>query len=179
MELNGVDGADQWQARAGKANPGAGWFNDGTSGENRKHTLFIYSDDIQIDGSLTINLERGRWGRWGRWRPRWWRWPGHTRMPWVAMADKAEVVSRGGNGGDGGSLTIQCKRCPDYTGVVGKQIIQVKIMVGLVVLGGEAGRGGLAGLGSVARWSQRNSWVAMAKKVKWPVKTVAITFNRN
>jgi hypothetical protein len=59
---NGAPGADQLSP-CRQANPGAD-ANDGTSGETGSN-LFIYSDDIQIDGSLTINLNGGDGGDGG------------------------------------------------------------------------------------------------------------------
>ena len=59
---NGPAGADQLSP-CRQANPGDDGL-DGTPGEAGSN-LFIYSDDIQIDGSLTINLNGGDGGDGG------------------------------------------------------------------------------------------------------------------
>lgn len=139
---NGAAGADQLSP-CRQANPGADG-SDGMPGETGSN-LFIYSDDIQIDGSLTINLNGGDGGDGGDGGQGGGGGPG-TRVCPGGDGGQGGSGMRGGNGGNGGNLTIQCKRCPDYQVWLGSKLY-IKNYAGFGGMGGEAGRGGLAGLG--------------------------------
>jgi len=122
---------------------------DGTNGLNgtNGNTLFIYSDDIQIKGSLTFNLNGGDGGDGGDGGQGGGGGPG-TRVCQGGDGGQGGSGSRGGNGGNGGNLSIICKRCPDYQVLMGGKL-HIKNYGGFGGLGGEAGRGGLAGLGPI------------------------------
>ncbi|MBL7875007.1 MAG: hypothetical protein JNL53_05055 [Cyclobacteriaceae bacterium] len=140
----GVDGAEMLSpCRQG------GIGQDGSVGLSGKagNSLFIYSDDIQINGSLTINLNGGDGGDGGDGGQGGGGGPG-TRVCAGGDGGQGGNGSRGGNGGNGGNLTITCKRCPDLQVWLGGRL-QVKNYGGFGGLGGEAGRGGLTGLGPV------------------------------
>lgn len=139
---NGAAGADQLSP-CRQANAGA----DGTDGANGEtgSNLFIYSDDIQIEGSLTINLNGGDGGDGGDGGQGGGGGPG-TRVCPGGDGGQGGSGMRGGNGGNGGNLSIQCKRCPDYQVWLGNKLY-IKNYAGFGGMGGEAGRGGLAGLG--------------------------------
>jgi hypothetical protein len=141
---HGINGVDQESpCRQG------GIGKDGTGGlkGNDGNNLFIYSDDIQIKGSLTLNLNGGDGGDGGDGGQGGGGGPG-TRVCQGGDGGQGGSGSRGGNGGQGGNLTIHCKRCPDYQIWLGSEL-HIKNYGGFGGLGGEAGRGGLAGLGPV------------------------------
>jgi hypothetical protein len=142
--IKGVDGIEM----ASPCRQG-GIGQDGSIGFNGRtgNSLFIYSDDIQIKGSLTINLNGGDGGDGGDGGQGGGGGPG-TRVCAGGDGGQGGSGSRGGNGGDGGSLEIDCKRCPDLQVWLGSRL-QVKNYGGFGGLGGEAGRGGLTGLGPV------------------------------
>lgn len=141
---NGTNGEEQSSpCRQGGVGGDGEMGNDGSNGIN----LFIYSDDIQLNGSLTINLNGGDGGNGGS--------GGHgggggqgTRVCTGGDGGQGGSGSRGGHGAAGGNLTVQCKRCPDYVYWLGSRLF-IKNYGGYGGLGGEAGRGGLAGLGPV------------------------------
>jgi hypothetical protein len=142
--IKGVDGIEM----ASPCRQG-GIGQDGSIGFNGRtgNSLFIYSDDIQIKGSLTINLNGGDGGDGGDGGQGGGGGPG-TRVCAGGDGGQGGSGSRGGNGGDGGSVEIDCKRCPDLQVWLGSRL-QVKNYGGFGGLGGEAGRGGLTGLGPV------------------------------
>jgi len=140
----GIHGVDQLSpCRSG--GPG----QDGTQGldGNNGNNLFIYSDDLQINGSLTINLNGGDGGDGGKGGQGGGGGPG-TRVCSGGDGGSGGSGSRGGHGGNGGNLTINCLRCPDYQVWIGSRL-HIKNYGGFGGIGGEAGRGGLAGLGPV------------------------------
>ncbi len=114
---------------------------------NHGNNLFIYSDDIQINGSLTINLNGGDGGDGGKGGQGGGGGPG-TRVCTGGDGGQGGSGARGGHGGDGGTLTINCFRCPDFQILIGTRL-HIKNYGGFGGLGGQAGRGGLAGLGPV------------------------------
>lgn len=122
---------------------------DGTDGLTGKNgvNVFIYSDDIQINGSLTINVNGGDGGQGGNGGQGGGGGPG-TRVCAGGDGGQGGSGARGGNGGDGGNITIDCKRCPEYPIWLGHKLY-VKNYGGFAGLGGQAGRGGLTGLGPV------------------------------
>ncbi|MBX2899129.1 MAG: hypothetical protein KF775_05750 [Cyclobacteriaceae bacterium] len=141
---NGVNGADQpTPCRQAYEGTDGEYGADGENGT----TLFIYSDDIQISGSLTINLNGGNGGIGGNGGNGGGGGPG-TRVCAGGDGGAGGNGMRGGHGGNGGNITIQCKRCPDlpiwlHTG------LQIKNYGGIGGEGGKAGLGGSAGLGTV------------------------------
>jgi hypothetical protein len=141
---NGTNGADQ----ASPCRQGAVGV-DGTDGLPGKNgvNLFMYSDDIQINGSLTINVNGGDGGQGGNGGQGGGGGPG-TRVCAGGDGGQGGSGARGGNGGDGGSITINCKRCPEYPIWLGHKLY-IKNYGGFAGLGGQAGRGGLTGLGPV------------------------------
>jgi len=142
--VNGTNGEEQGSpCRQGGIGGDGEIGNDGGKGIN----LFIYSDDIQISGSLTVNLNGGDGGTGGRGGTGGGGGPG-TRVCTGGDGGQGGSGSRGGNGGMGGNLSVQCKRCPDYIYWLGSRL-HIKNYGGYGGLGGEAGRGGLAGLGPV------------------------------
>lgn len=141
---HGVNGVEQESpCRQG------GLGKDGTTGGtgSNGNSLFIYSDDIQIKGSLTFNLNGGDGGDGGDGGQGGGGGPG-TRVCQGGDGGQGGSGSRGGNGGNGGDLSINCKQCPDYQFWLGGKL-HIKNYGGFGGLGGEAGRGGLAGLGPV------------------------------
>jgi hypothetical protein len=108
--VNGVNGADQ----ASPCRQGAVGVDgaDGLTGKNGIN-VFIYSDDIQINGSLTINVNGGDGGQGGNGGQGGGGGPG-TRVCAGGDGGQGGSGARGGNGGDGGTITINCKRCPEY-----------------------------------------------------------------
>lgn len=141
---NGKNGAEQ-----GNPCRQGGIGTDGEIGSNGENgiNLFLYSDDIQINGSLTINLNGGDGGNGGRGGHGGGGGPG-TRVCIGGDGGQGGSGSRGGHGGQGGNLSVQCKRCPDYVYWLGSKL-HIKNYGGFGGLGGDAGRGGLAGLGPV------------------------------
>ncbi len=139
---NGTAGADQLSP-CRQANPG-GDAEDGANGETGTN-LFFYSDDIQIKGNLTINLNGGDGGDGGDGGQGGGGGPG-TRVCPGGDGGQGGNGMQGGNGGNGGNFTLQCKRCPDYQVWLGSKLY-IKNYAGFGGMGGEAGRGGLAGLG--------------------------------
>jgi hypothetical protein len=141
---NGVNGIDQ----ASPCRQGAVGVDgeDGLTGKNGIN-VFIYSDDIQINGSLTINVNGGDGGQGGNGGQGGGGGPG-TRVCAGGDGGQGGSGARGGDGGDGGTITIDCKRCPEYPIWLGSKLY-IKNYGGFAGLGGQAGRGGLTGLGPV------------------------------
>lgn len=115
----------------------------GTDGNN----VSIYSDFLQITGSITINVNGGDGGDGGDGGQGGGGGPG-TRVCAGGDGGQGGNGDKGGQGGNGGNVTIKCKYCTELQIWLGDKII-VKNYGGFGGLGGEAGRGGLAGLGPV------------------------------
>jgi hypothetical protein len=140
----GINGAEQQSpCRSGAPGLDGEMGLDGSNANN----ILIYSEDIQINGSLTINLNGGDGGDGGKGGQGGGGGPG-TRVCAGGDGGQGGSGSRGGHGGEGGSLTINCLRCPDYQVWIGSRL-HIKNYGGFGGIGGEAGRGGLAGLGPV------------------------------
>ncbi|MCW5912489.1 MAG: hypothetical protein KIT62_15580 [Cyclobacteriaceae bacterium] len=146
----------------------------GHNGENGNN-LFIYSDDIQINGSLIINLNGGNGGRGGDGGNGGGGGPG-TRVCPGGDGGQGGSGMRGGHGGDGGNLSIQCKRCPDLQIWTGSKLY-IKNYGGIGGEGGNAGRGGLAGLGPLR--DGRNGTRGVRGEEGQPGKSGSVNFNRN
>lgn len=168
----GKAGADQASpCRQAYAGADGEFGHDGENGNN----LFIYSDEILIDGSLTINLNGGNGGRGGDGGAGGGGGPG-TRVCPGGDGGAGGNGTRGGHGGNGGNLTIQCKRCPPIQVWV-NSLLHIKNYGGVGGEGGNAGQGGLAGLGSMR--DGRNGTRGVHGEEGQAGKSGSITFNRN
>ena len=99
----------------------------GTPGTSATHgvNLFLYFDQIDIEGKLLFELSGGNGGD----------------------------GSRGGDGGTGGNLTFTTRGAGNLRSLLGNKI-QIRVYGGSGGLGGDGGLGGLAGLVSAGRTSQ-------------------------
>jgi hypothetical protein len=115
----------------------------GDSGAN----LFIYTNQLTIIGSLTIDLRGSDGGDGGN--------GGQggggslgTRVCVGGTGGTGGNGGSGGNGGNGGSVTISSTQSePDLRGLLDHQLL-VRNYAGFGGIGGDAGAGGLAGLGA-------------------------------
>lgn len=117
--------------------------SNGIPGNN----LFLYFTDLNITGSLIININGGNGGDGGDGGRGGGGGPG-TRVCAGGNGGNGGNGAPGGNGGDGGTLSIQCKNCPTLRGLLNGPII-VKNYGGYAGLGGDGGQGGSAGLGPI------------------------------
>ncbi|MBX2913925.1 MAG: hypothetical protein KF856_01505 [Cyclobacteriaceae bacterium] len=168
----GVSGADQ-PTPCRQANPG----QDGEYGQDGLNAtnLFIYSDELIIEGSLTINLNGGNGGKGGDGGNGGGGGPG-TRVCPGGDGGQGGSGMRGGNGGHGGNLTINCKRCPPIQVWLNSKI-HIKNYGGVGGEGGKAGRGGLAGLGTMR--DGKNGLRGALGEEGQSGKTGITTFNQN
>lgn len=110
-------------------------------------SLYIYTNQLTITGTLTIDLrgsdggDGGNGGQGGGGSQ-------GTRVCLGGTGGPGGNGGTGGNGGHGGSLTISSSQSePDLRGLLDHQLI-VKNYAGFGGVGGDAGAGGLAGLGA-------------------------------
>ncbi|MBX2895322.1 MAG: hypothetical protein KF763_07760 [Cyclobacteriaceae bacterium] len=168
----GASGSDQptpcRQANAGRDGE---YGQDGLNGNN----LYIYSDELIIDGSLTINLNGGNGGNGGDGGNGGGGGPG-TRVCPGGDGGQGGSGMRGGNGGQGGNLTIQCKRCPPIQVWINSKV-HIRNYGGVGGEGGKAGQGGLAGLGSMR--DGKNGVRGAHGEEGQSGKTGTVTFNQN
>lgn len=140
---DGIPGVDQAGPCLLGRNGGNGYpGSQGLSANN----LFLYFTELQINGSLTINLNGGDGGDGGDGGRGGGGGPG-TRVCSGGNGGNGGNGANGGNGGDAGTLSIQCKNCPTVRGLIHTFLI-VKNYGGYSGLGGEGGFGGSGGLGS-------------------------------
>lgn len=125
----GADGMD-----GGAGLPG----NDATN-------LNMYLTHLELNGSLTVNLNGGSGGDGGK--------GGNggsggsgTKVCPGGNGGKGGNGGTGGEGGKGGNLLIQCKECPDLRLLQNEKLF-IKVYGGYAGLGGAKGTGGQAGLG--------------------------------
>ena len=109
------------------------------------NNLFLYFTELNITGSLTINLNGGDGGDGGDGGRGGSGGPG-TRVCAGGNGGNGGNGANGGNGGDAGNLSIQCKNCPTVRGLIHTFLI-VKNYGGYAGLAGEGGVGGSSGLG--------------------------------
>ena len=140
----GIAGIDQQGPcvlgrNGGNGSPGANGFP--------ANNLFLYFTELNISGSLTINLNGGDGGDGGDGGFGGSGGPG-TRVCEGGNGGNGGNGAHGGNGGDGGNLTIQCKGCPTLRALINKSVI-IKNYGGYAGLGGDGGPGGDGGLGPI------------------------------
>lgn len=116
---------------------------NGTDGIN----LSLYTNNLKIEGSLTIVLTGGDGGNGGR-GGRGGNGGAGTRVCGGGTGGNGGNGGKGGNGGNGGSLMIDCKQCSNLHLWEGERLI-IRNFGGYSGLGGEGGFGGQAGLGPV------------------------------
>jgi hypothetical protein len=123
---------------------------NGSPGSNGlpANNLFLYFTNLNITGSLTINLNGGDGGDGGNGGRGGGGGPG-TRVCPGGDGGIGGNGGNGGNGGDGGTLSIQCKNCPAVRSLI-NTLLFVKNYGGYKGYGGEGGFGGLAGLGPIS-----------------------------
>jgi hypothetical protein len=128
--------------------------SDGKDGSN----LFMYVDELKINGNLIIDLTGGDGGDGGK--------GGHggdgnmgTRVCQGGNGGAGGNGSAGGNGGSGGNLTITSKYGADLRPWLGEKI-KVRMYGGYAGQGGEGGLGGQRGLGSGKDGAQGKRGVA-------------------
>ncbi len=140
----GAAGADQYGPCVHGKNGGNG--SPGSPGQSANN-LFLYFTDLNITGTLTINLVGGEGGDGGDGGPGGSGGPG-TRLCAGGNGGNGGNGAVGGHGGDGGTLSIQCKNCPTLRGLI-NTFIFVKNYGGYAGLGGDGGIGGAGRLGPI------------------------------
>jgi hypothetical protein len=147
-------GLDGQQGRNGA--PGAtpiGPCSDGTPGRNGGRgldgtpgiNLFLYIEDIKLNGKLIIDLSGGNGGRGGTGGSGGGGSPGTVHCNGGNGANGGNA-GQGGNGADGGTLTLSSKKDPHIETLVGS-LINVYTHGGLPGAQGKVGSRGPAGLG--------------------------------
>jgi len=150
----------------------------GSHGENGIN-LFLYCNDLQIKGSLIIDLSGGDGGNGGKGGEGGGGSPG-TRVCQGGNGGSGGNGSTGGNGGNGANLLISCKGCPDLLAMLNRSIF-AKSYAGRAGLGGDAGAGGFAGLNPAGDSKQdgKKGLKGKAGADGLPGKSGAINFERN
>lgn len=115
---------------------------NGTAGTN----LFLYFDDLSINGSLSIDMSGGNGGDGGRGGAGGGGSPG-TRVCSGGTGGTGGNGAQGGDGGDSGSITINCIACHDLRTMLDSTLF-LRTFGGNAGLGGQPGQGGLPGLGT-------------------------------
>jgi hypothetical protein len=126
----------------------------GTPGTSATHgvNLFLYFDQLDIEGKILFELSGGNGGDGGRGGNGGGGSPG-TRLCTGGDGGMGGDGARGGNAGNGGNLTFTTKGAGDLRLLLGNKI-QLRVYGGSGGLGGDGGLGGLAGLVSAGRVSQ-------------------------
>lgn len=126
----------------------------GTPGTSATHgvNLFLYFDQLDVEGKLLFELSGGNGGDGGRGGNGGGGSPG-TRLCAGGNGGAGGDGSNGGNGGNGGSLTFTTKEAGKLRLLLGSKI-QVRAYGGSGGLGGDGGMGGQAGLVSAGGVSQ-------------------------
>jgi hypothetical protein len=114
---------------------------DGTPGTN----LFLYIEDVQLNGKLIIDLSGGNGGRGGNGGSGGGGSPGTVHCYGGDGANGGNA-GQGGNGADGGTLTLSSKKNPNIQNLIGSSI-NVYTHGGLPGEQGKVGTRGPAGLG--------------------------------
>lgn len=155
VRILGVGEKGQRGKDGSKGNTMDGPCIDGTPGHNGTggshgdsgNNLFIYSNQLTITGSLTIDLrgsdggDGGNGGQGGGGSM-------GTRVCVGGTGGAGGNGGTGGNGGNGGSLMISSTQAePDLRGLLDHQLI-VRNYAGFGGIGGDGGAAGLAGLGA-------------------------------
>lgn len=118
---------------------------DGTAGRDGVN-LFLYLTHLKVNGNLTMDISGGDGGDGGKGGT------GGDGSPGTKVCQGGDGANggKGGNGGDGGksgTLTVNCKQCPDLHLWMGERLI-IKNFGGFAGLGGEGGLEGQRGLSS-------------------------------
>jgi hypothetical protein len=114
---------------------------DGTSGVN----LFLYIEEVNIVGKLSIDLSGGNGGKGGNGGPGGGGSPGTVHCH-GGNGGNGGNAGQGGNGADGGSLNLSSKKNPFIQNYIGS-LINVYTHGGLPGEQGKVGDRGPAGLG--------------------------------
>jgi hypothetical protein len=114
---------------------------DGTPGIN----LFLYIEDVKLEGKLLIDLSGGNGGRGGNGGSGGGGSPGTVHC-YGGDGGNGGNAGQGGNGADGGTLTLSSKKNPNIQNLIGSQI-NVYTHGGLPGDQGKVGSRGPAGLG--------------------------------
>jgi hypothetical protein len=114
---------------------------DGTPGIN----LFLYIEDVRLNGKLIIDLSGGNGGRGGNGGSGGGGSPGTVHC-YGGDGGNGGNAGQGGNGADGGTLTLSSKKNPNIQNYIGSKI-NVYTHGGLPGAQGIVGSRGPAGLG--------------------------------
>jgi hypothetical protein len=139
---DGVSGATPFgPCSDGSPGKNGGRGLDGTPGIN----LFLYIEDVTLDGKLVIDLSGGNGGRGGNGGSGGGGSPGTVHCNGGNGANGGNA-GQGGNGADGGTLTLSSKKNPHIEKLIGSSI-NVYTHGGLPGTQGKVGNRGPAGLG--------------------------------
>lgn len=121
--------------------------SDGTAGlpGSDATNLSIYLTNLELNGTLIINLMGGNGGDGGKGGDGGNGGSG-TKVCQGGTGGKGGKGGPGADGGKGGNLLVQCKVCPDLRLLQNEKLF-IKVYGGYAGLGGEKGMGGQAGLG--------------------------------
>ena len=125
----------------GSAGKNGGKGLDGTAGVN----LFLYLEDVQLNGKLIIDLSGGNGGKGGNGGSGGGGSPGTVHCN-GGNGGNGGNAGQGGNGADGGTLTLSSKKNPFIQSYIGS-LINVYTYGGLPGEQGKVGNRGPAGLG--------------------------------
>ncbi len=159
IDGTGINGTEGAKGRDGITPQGP--CKDGTDGRNggrgldggQGNHLFLYVDELRVNGKLTINLTGGNGGNGGNAGNGGGGGPGTIHCS-GGDGGNAGNGGDGGNGGNGGTLEVDCTKCTNIRGLFGRDII-VHYGSGNFGYYGTAGYGGAPGL-SPTRKSGKN-----------------------